>query len=43
MKQLFAGCDVGEYVSRFKQAKGVTVYHGSKKSDILFKIYDMTG
>jgi phage replication initiation protein len=51
IQQLYNDTDDGNFVSRFRQAKiekqleenkpdGVTIYHGSKKSAILIRIYD---
>lgn len=50
IKQLFEDTDRQEYISKFRQSRiekqfvdgraGITVYHGSKKSDVLFRIYD---
>lgn len=50
IRQLFHDTDEQEFVSKFRKARiekefdngnpGITVYHGSKKSEILFRIYD---
>lgn len=50
MNQLFHDTDDQEYVSKFRRSMlekefndgrpGITIYHGSKKSDILIRIYD---
>ena len=50
IQQIFDDTDRQEYVSKFRQSRiekqfvdgrpGITVYHGSKKSDVLFRIYD---
>jgi phage replication initiation protein len=50
IQQLFHDCDEKEFVSKFRKAKlekefddhtaGITVYHGSKQSVVLVRIYD---
>lgn len=43
---IFKDADAGNFVSKFdfweicKSSKGITIYHGSPKSDVRFRIYD---